>query len=181
MESAFGQVLSPNSVGSFKHLKPCYSIPTSSSTDALLSVSRLVKHEKSVPIDHSGFHLYDNSSKVLNSLNKFKSSNTSDLVLKAPEDNGVYSLLAHQIPDFIAPKLKKRLIKTIQSYHTMHFKSLKELTDFFHRALGHPDLPTMILMAKSSSFTSWPKELTPSVLRKHFPSCSDCSIGNLYR
>ena len=89
MESAFGQVLSPNSVGSLKHLTPCYSIPTSSSTDALLSVSRLVKHEKSVLIDHSGFHLYDNSSKVLNSLNKFKSSNTSDLVLKAPEDNGV--------------------------------------------------------------------------------------------
>ena len=37
----------------------------------------------------------------------------------------------------------------------------------------------MILMATSSSFTSWPNELTPSVLRKHFPSCSDCSIGNL--
>jgi len=99
--------------------------------------------------------------------------------LRAPEDNGVYSLLAHQIPDFIAPKLKKRLIKTIQSYHAMHFKSLKELTELFHRALGHPDYPTMIFMAKSSSFTSWPKELTPSVLRKHFPSCSDCSIGNL--
>ena len=106
MESAFGQALSPNSVGSFKNLAPCYSISTSSSPDALLSVSRLVKTKKSVLIDHSGFHLYDNSSKALSSLNKFKSSNASDLVLNAPEDNGVYSLLAHQIPDFIAPKLK---------------------------------------------------------------------------
>jgi hypothetical protein len=83
-----------------------------------------------------------------------KTSNTSDLVLRAPEDNCVYSLLAHQIPDFIAPKLRKRLIKTIQSYHTMHFKSLKELAEFFHRALGHLDLHTMLLMATSSSFTS---------------------------
>ena len=98
--------------------------------------------------------MYDNSSKVFNSLNKFKSSNASDLVLNAPDDNGVYSLLAHQIPDFIAPKLKKQLITTIQSYHTMHFKSLKELAEFFHRALGHPDLHTMLLMATSSSFTS---------------------------
>jgi hypothetical protein len=179
MESAFGQVLSPTSVGSFKNLKSCYSLPTTSSTDALLSVSRLVHDKKSVLIDHSGLHLYDNSKKVLRSLNKFKSSNTLDLVLTAPEDNGVYSLLGNQIPDFISPKLRKRFIKTIQSYHTMHFKSLKELTEFFHRALGHPDLPTMLLMATSSSFTSWPKELTPSVIRKHFPSCSDCSIGNL--
>ena len=131
MESAFGQILSPTSVGSFKNLKSCYSLPTSSSTDALLSVSRLVNDKKSVLIDHSGFHLYENSLKVLHSLNKFKSSNTPDLVLTAPEENGVYSLLAHQIPDFIAPKLKKRLIKTFQSYHTMHFKSLKELTIFF--------------------------------------------------
>ena len=61
----------------------------------------------------------------------------------------------------------------------MNFQSLKELTEFFHRALGHPDLSTMLLMATSSSFTSWPKELSPSVIRKYFPICSDCPIGNL--
>ena len=34
-------------------------------------------------------------------------------------------------------------------------------------------------MATSPSFTSWPKELTPSVIRKYFPSCSDYPLGNL--
>jgi hypothetical protein len=34
-------------------------------------------------------------------------------------------------------------------------------------------------MVTSPSFTSWPKKLTPSVIRKYFPSCSDCPLGNL--
>ena len=41
MESAFGEILSPDFVGSFKSL-PCYSLSLSSSSDALLRVSRLV-------------------------------------------------------------------------------------------------------------------------------------------
>jgi hypothetical protein len=151
MESAFGDILSPTTVGTFKNLTPCYSLPLSSSDYALLSISRLVNTEKSVLIDQSGLHLYDNSPTVLQSLNKFKNFSAKDLILTAPEDNGVYSLLSHQIPEFISPKLRRKLIKTIQSYHTMNFQSLKDLTEFFHRALGHPDLPTMLLMANSSS------------------------------
>jgi hypothetical protein len=131
MESAFGEKLSPTSVGTFKNLTPCYSLPLSSSDDALLSISRLINMDKSVLIDQNGLHLYDNSPTVRHSLNKFKNLSATDLILTAPEDNGVYSLLAHQIPEFLSPKLKKRLIKTIQSYHTMNFQSLKELTEFF--------------------------------------------------
>ena len=139
----------------------------------------MINTDKSVLIDQTGLHLYDNSPTVLQSLNNFKNFSAHDLILTAPEDNGVYSLLSHQIPEFLSPKLRRRLIKTIQSYHTMTFQSLKELTELFHRVLGHPDLSTMLLMANSSSFTSWPKELSPSVIRKYFPTCSDCPIGNL--
>ena len=121
MESAFGEILSPTTVGTFKNLKPCYSLPLSSSDDALLSISRLVNTEKSVLIDQSGLHLYDNSPTVLHSLNKFKNFSAKDLILTAPEDNGVYSLLSHQIPEFLFPKLRRKLIKTIQSYHTKNF------------------------------------------------------------
>ena len=179
MESAFGEILSPTTVGSFKNLTPCYSLPVSDSDDALLSISRIVNMDKSILIDHSGLNIYENSSLVSSSLNNFKILSASDLILTAPEENGVYCLLEHQIPDFIPSKFRKRFVKTIQSYQTMNFKTLRELTEFFHRALGHPDLSTMLLMATSPSFTSWPKELTPSVIRKYFPSCSDCPLGNL--
>ena len=104
MESAFGEILSPSTVGTFKNLKPCYSLPLSSSDDALLSISRLVNTEKSVLTDQSGLHLYDNSPTVLNSLNNFSAK---DLILTAPEDNGAYSLLSHQIPESLSPKLRR--------------------------------------------------------------------------
>ena len=132
--------------------------------------------DKSILIDHSGLNIYESSSLVSSSLNNFKILSASDLILTAPEENGVYRLLEHQIPDFIPSKFRKRFVKTIQSYQTMNFKTLRELTELFHRALGHPDLSTMLLMATSPSFTSWPKELTPSVIRKYFPSCSDCPL-----
>ena len=61
----------------------------------------------------------------------------------------------------------------------MRFTSLKELVHFFHHALGLPDLSTMISMTISSSFSSWPSELTPSVIRNRFPVCIDCPLGNL--
>ena len=64
MESAFGEILSPTTVGSFKNLTPCYSLPISDSDDALLSISRIVYMDKSILIDHSGLNIYENSSLV---------------------------------------------------------------------------------------------------------------------
>jgi hypothetical protein len=92
MESAFGEILSPTSttVGSFKNLTPCYSLPISDSDDALLSISRIVNMDKSILIDHSGLNIYENSSLVSHSLNNFKILSASDLILTAPGENGVY-------------------------------------------------------------------------------------------
>ena len=131
MESAFGEILSPTTVGCFKNLIPCYSLPISDSDDVLLSISRIVNMDKSILIDHSGLNIYENSPLVSSSLNNFKILSASDLILTAPEENGVYCLLEHQIPDFIPSKFRKRFVKTIQSYQTTNFRTLRELTDFF--------------------------------------------------
>ena len=89
MESAFGEVISPTNVGSFKSLSPCYSLPISESNIALLSVSQLVHTNKSVVINESGFHLFENSPMFNSSLNKFMTSSSDNLILTAPETDGV--------------------------------------------------------------------------------------------
>ena len=66
-------------------------------------------------------------------------------------------------------------------YHTVHSTNLSELVKFWHESLGHPTLEVMVEIFSSNAYLNLPSELTPSAIRKNFPSCAECSIGNMSR
>ena len=62
---------------------------------------------------------------------------------------------------------------------TAELPRLKDLVRFFHEAWDHPSCDLMCKIVREAMFTSIPKELTPKVIRKHFPACEACPAGNL--
>jgi hypothetical protein len=52
---------------------------------------------------------------------------------------------------------------------------------FWHEALGHPSMAIMLNMISSGTYNNLPKELTTKAIRKYFPLCAECPIGNLAR
>ena len=73
------------------------------------------------------------------------------------------------------------LIANASYYHTVHTSSLSELVQYWHEALGHPSMEVMIDMISSGTYTNLPLELTTKAIRKHFPLCAECPMGNLSR
>ena len=79
------------------------------------------------------------------------------------------------------------MAKLISRYETVQFSDLNHFVRFWHEAMGHAHLGTMILIANRiishpSEFNGFPREFTPSIIRKHFPvTCNSCPLGNLNR
>jgi hypothetical protein len=91
----------------------------------------------------------------------------------------LHSLRDHTIP---ISSMQGLILKANASYyHTVHTSSLAELVQFWHEALGHPSMEVMIDIITSGTYYNLPKELTSKVIRKHFPLCAECPLGNLAR
>ena len=73
----------------------------------------------------------------------------------------------------------------ISRYKTVQFSDLYHFVRFWHEAMSHADLRTMLLIANRivshpSEFNGFPREFTPRIIRKHFPvTCNSCPLGNL--
>ena len=57
--------------------------------------------------------------------------------------------------------------------------SVKELVRFFHETWCHASKELMILIVKNKFIKNLPEALTEKAIRKHFPNCNTCPIGNL--
>ena len=69
------------------------------------------------------------------------------------------------------------------SYYTnvpsVGVESIKELIRFFHETWNHASMELMILIVKNKLIQHLPEALTEKAIRKHFPNCNACPIGNL--
>ena len=66
-------------------------------------------------------------------------------------------------------------------YHTVKNDTLSDLVRFWHVNWDHPDVEKMIRIVVHKPYNNIPAELTPAVIRKYFPMCSACPIGNMAR
>jgi len=65
-------------------------------------------------------------------------------------------------------------------YHaTTRLGTLPELVRFFHECWGHPSVEQMCHIISTPVFSGIPPALTCTVVRKHFPQCAECTVGNL--
>ena len=82
---------------------------------------------------------------------------------------------------------KRNTAHLISRYETVQFSDLYHFVRFWHKAMDHADIKTMLLVANRivshpSEFRGFPREFTPAIIRKHFPvTCHSCPLGNLYR
>ena len=79
------------------------------------------------------------------------------------------------------------MAKLISRYETVQFSDLYHFVRFWHEAMGHADIKTMLLIATRiashpSEFHGFHREFTPAIIRKYFPvTCNACPLGNLNR
>ena len=79
------------------------------------------------------------------------------------------------------------MAKLISRYETVQFSDHYHFVRFWHEAMGHADIKTMLLLAiriasHPSEFHDFPREFTPAIIRKYFPvTCNACPLGNLNR
>ena len=57
--------------------------------------------------------------------------------------------------------------------------SIKELVRFFHEIWNHASMELMCSIVKNKLVLNLPETLTEKAIRKHFPNCNACPIGNL--
>ena len=98
--------------------------------------------------------------------------------------NGLYSTSFQNIKDLqqsCHPVQTLSFQANASYYQTVHSTTLSELVKFWHESLGHPSMDTMIDIFSSQAYVNLPSDLSPSVIRKYFPTCAECSIGNMSR
>ena len=111
-------------------------------------------------------------------------SKKTDIKFTTYEDNGCYRVLCSKISTLTN---KKSIAKLISRYETVQFTDLYHFVRFWHEAMGHADIKTMLLIATRivshpSEFRGFPWEFTPTIIRKYFPvTCHACPLGNLNR
>lgn len=64
-------------------------------------------------------------------------------------------------------------------YQSASFPQLKDEVRFWHETFNHCDAETLINISTDVHFKNFPKHLTPKVIRKHFPVCLSCPVGNM--
>ena len=96
----------------------------------------------------------------------FIHQNKDIIKFTAYEENGCYKVIRSQIK---ALNNNKSLAKLISPYETVQFSDLNHFFRFWHEAMGHADLRTMLLIAiriisHPSEFNGFPREFTPSII-----------------
>ena len=61
----------------------------------------------------------------------------------------------------------------------MGVDSIKELIRFFHETWNHAPMELMIVIVKNKLIKNLPEALTEKAVKKYFPNCNACPVGNL--
>jgi len=92
------------------------------------------------------------------------------ITLSGVVSNGLYTMTP-----------SKSLYAGASFYATAELSSLASLVRFFHEAWNHASEDLMVAIVQHNIFTNIPPALTTSAIRKYFPLCPTCPIGNLAR
>ena len=98
--------------------------------------------------------------------------NKTQVKFTAYEASGCYKVLRSKINNL---NNKQSMAKLISRYETVQLSDLNHFVRFWHEAMGHSDLRTMLLTANRilshpSEFHGFPREFTPTSIRKYFAS-----------
>ena len=184
MEQADGTKLVSSGIGKLARA-PAYVMPNMS--DTLLGANVVCKLGNIMLVDDQKIICVGSDASTRASLSTFYDfihQNKDIIKFTAYEENGCYKVLRSQIKSL---NNNKSMAKLISRYETVQFSDLNHFVRFWHEAMGHADLRTMLLIANRiishpSEFNGFPREFTPSIIRKHFPvTCNSCPLGNLNR
>ena len=157
---------------------------------ALLSVSQINKFNKAISIftstDCKIIKLDNKIDNLLRNITTTAEQNNLVLV-NGKEENGIYKCLFNDLGKNKQPKSFKLTNATDKfagaSYYTnvpsARVDSIKELVRFFHETWNHASMELMISIVKHKLIINIPETLTEKAIRKHFPNCNACPVGNL--
>ena len=105
----------------------------------------------------------------------------------ATAKNGIYQVDSNEL-NMTLTKAKK-IVASIPnyiadaSYYTnvpsASVDSIKKLMRFFHEVWNHASMELMCSIVKYKLILNLPETLTEKAIRKHFPNCNACPVGNL--
>jgi hypothetical protein len=140
------------------------------------------ENDLSILFHHNSVYLLKNSdynSIVHNIINDKKSIRFADL---DPSDN-LFKITRPTdtlLSPTATPPRETISVSTIRRYATVNFKNIADTINFWHCALDHPDADIMInIFDANPSIRSLIPSVTNTNIRKIFPICPDCPVGNL--
>ena len=141
---------------------------------SLISVSELAKHGSVVVFDNDEALVIRLTEQVLPLLTQLKTyaCTNSLVVLKAMNMNGLYRT---HLPTITS----KKVANAGYYYSGTKLNSLGEVVRFWHEVWNHASMDQMIHIVRGRIFDGLPAELTESAIRKYFPQCVECAMGNL--
>ena len=170
VEQADGTKLVSSGIGKLAGA-PAYVMPDMS--DTLLGANVVCKLGNIMLVDDQKIICVGSDANTRASLSTFYDfihQNKDIIEFTAYEENGCYKVLRSQIKSL---NNNKSMANLISRYETVQFSDLNHFVRFWHEAMGHADLRTMLLIANRiishpSEFNGFPREFTPSIIRKHF-------------
>ena len=148
-------------------------VPSLSGT--LLSVSSLAEAGSLIIFDKHSATVLRNSDLIQKLFDEIKdvAQNENNVILTADNIDGLYQT-------FIKPvDQQDKFAGAGYYYASTKMTNLDELVRYWHEALGHLSMEQMIQIVRQQLYEGLPPELNESVVRKHFPTCVECSLGNL--
>ena len=142
VQQADGTTLVSSGLGTLARA-PAYVMPTMS--DTLLGakvVCKLVDHEKVLCVGSDA-----NTGASLTDFYEFIRRSKNLIKITTFEENGCYKVLRSKTRPLNS---KKQMAKLISRYETVQFSDFYHFVRFWHRAMGHADIKTMLLIASYS-------------------------------
>ena len=184
VEQADGTKLVSSGIGTLAGA-PAYVMPAMS--DTLLGANAVCKLGNIMVVCDKKIICVGSDASTRASLSTFYDfirQNKDIIKFTAYEENGCYKVLRSKIKDL---NTNRNMAKLISRYETVQFSDLYHFVRFWHEAMGHANIQTMLLVANRiishpSEFSGFPREFTPAIIRKYFPvTCHSCPLGNLNR
>jgi hypothetical protein len=159
--------------------------------NTLISISKLTKQSNQLAIfDENEMVCIKRSDEINNLIDKLllvaKQNNL--VTIKAKQSNGLYKSTFQNLStvnnDLQVQMMKKHnsddcCVTNAAYYQTAVLKNQTEIVKFFHESWNHASMETMIQMVKNNMLNNIPRDLTEATIRKYFPQCTACPIGNM--
>jgi len=150
----------------------------------LLGLSPMMEAGMIGIVDKSNFVIIKETPSILSELANVitTASSTNDLILSAPQHNGLYiaDLSTFSSSSVNTSDKVSRIAASAIRLNTTLLSNAHDIIRYVHEIMNHPSLQIMLDIADTQSIVGLPTEFNRANIIKYFPhTCHACALGNM--